>query len=54
MPREWTAHPIRLDTKRAGNQQAMDQFVSVNAGSLSPEAFFEPGNLQRVLGAPAV
>ncbi len=36
-----------------GNQDAMDQFVSVTAGSLSPEAFFEPGNLQRVLGAPA-
>jgi 2-polyprenyl-6-methoxyphenol hydroxylase-like FAD-dependent oxidoreductase len=37
----------------AGNQTAMDQFVSVTAGSVSPEAFFEPDNLQRVLGAPA-
>ena len=38
----------------AGNQTAMDQFVSVTAGSLSPEVFFEPGNLQRLLGSPAV
>lgn len=28
-----------------GNQEAMDQFVSVNAGTLSPEAFFSPENI---------
>lgn len=28
-----------------GNQAAMDQFVSVNAGTLSPEVFFSPENI---------
>ncbi len=37
----------------AGNQPAMDQFVSVTAGGLSPEAFFASDNLARLLGATA-
>ena len=32
-----------------GNQPAMDQFASVNAGTLSPEEFFSPGNLGALL-----
>jgi 2-polyprenyl-6-methoxyphenol hydroxylase-like FAD-dependent oxidoreductase len=30
-----------------GNQTAMDDFVSVNAGTLSPEAFFSPEGISR-------
>jgi len=30
-----------------GNQAAMDDFVSVNAGTLSPEAFFSPERISR-------
>jgi flavin-dependent dehydrogenase len=37
----------------AGNQEAMDGFVSVIAGTLSPPAFFDPANLARFLPAPA-
>jgi len=39
----------QLFAAMAGQQDAMDQFVSVNAGSLSPEVFFEPANLERIL-----
>ena len=35
-----------------GNQPAMDAFVSVNAGTMSPVEFFDPDNLGRLL-APA-
>jgi 2-polyprenyl-6-methoxyphenol hydroxylase-like FAD-dependent oxidoreductase len=34
-----------------GNQDAMDQFVSVAAGSLSPADFFAPGNVARIMAA---
>ncbi|HEU5004337.1 MAG TPA: NAD(P)/FAD-dependent oxidoreductase [Actinomycetota bacterium] len=37
----------------AGNQAAMDAFASVVAGTLSASEFFDPANLERVLGAPA-
>ena len=43
----------QLFAAMAGNQEAMDQFVSVTAGSLSPAAFFEPANLARLLSATA-
>jgi flavin-dependent dehydrogenase len=33
----------------AGNQPAMDAFVSVTAGTLSPGDFFDPANLQALL-----
>ena len=33
----------------AGNQPAMDAFVSVNAGTMSPPEFFDPEHLDRVL-----
>ncbi len=33
----------------AGNQPAMDAFVSVNAGTMSPHDFFDPAHLDRVL-----
>ena len=33
----------------AGNQAAMDAFVSINAGTVSPAEFFDPANLGRLL-----
>jgi 2-polyprenyl-6-methoxyphenol hydroxylase-like FAD-dependent oxidoreductase len=35
----------------AGNQAAMDDFVSINAGTVSPAEFFDHANLDRLLGA---
>jgi 2-polyprenyl-6-methoxyphenol hydroxylase-like FAD-dependent oxidoreductase len=35
----------------AGNQAAMDAFISVNAGTMSPVEFFDPNHLARVLQA---
>jgi flavin-dependent dehydrogenase len=35
----------------AGNQEAMDDFVSVGAGTLSPAMFFDPENVGRIMGA---
>jgi hypothetical protein len=32
-----------------GNQRAMDAFVSVVAGSLSPVDFFDPANLEAIM-----
>jgi flavin-dependent dehydrogenase len=37
----------------AGNQEAMDAFVSVMAGALSPADFFDPARLASMMGAPA-
>jgi 2-polyprenyl-6-methoxyphenol hydroxylase-like FAD-dependent oxidoreductase len=38
----------------AGNQQAMDGFAQMNAGTISPAAFFAPENVQAILtGAQA-
>jgi len=37
-----------------GNQAAMDDFVSVNAGTLSPEVFFSPEHIARTFQAAAV
>jgi 2-polyprenyl-6-methoxyphenol hydroxylase-like FAD-dependent oxidoreductase len=37
----------------AGNQPAMDAFVSVNAGTMSPVEFFAPDHLDRLLSADA-
>ena len=34
-----------------GNQDAMDAFVSVTAGSVSPVEFFDPDNVGRIFGA---
>ena len=36
-----------------GNQEAMDDFVSVNAATLSPAEFFAPDNIGRIMGAAA-
>jgi flavin-dependent dehydrogenase len=36
----------------AGNQPAMDDFVSLNAGTVSPAEFFDPANIARLTGAP--
>lgn len=41
----------RLFAAMAGDPEAMDGFVSVVAGTRSPEEFFAPGNLGRLLGA---
>ena len=35
------------------SQAAMDGFVSVTTGSLSPAAFFDPGNLETIFAAAA-
>jgi len=35
------------------SQDAMDQFVSVVAGSLSPAEFFAPDNIGRIMSAVA-
>jgi flavin-dependent dehydrogenase len=37
----------------AGNQAAMDAFVSVTAGTLAPNEFFDPAHLAELLGAAA-
>jgi 2-polyprenyl-6-methoxyphenol hydroxylase-like FAD-dependent oxidoreductase len=37
----------------AGNADAMNAFVSVIAGTLSPVAFFDPDNIARIMGAVA-
>jgi hypothetical protein len=37
-----------------GNQAAMDDFVSVNAGTLSPEVFFSPEYIVRTFQAATV
>ena len=36
-----------------GNQPAMDAFVSVTGGSLSPTDFFDPGNIAKLVDTPA-
>ena len=36
-----------------GNSSAMDDFVSVTAGSVSPLEFFDPGNIGRIVEAAA-
>jgi flavin-dependent dehydrogenase len=35
-----------------GNRAATDDFVSVNAGTLSPTAFLDPQNVARIMGGP--
>jgi hypothetical protein len=34
-----------------GNQKAMDGFVQVNAGTISPTAFFSPENIGAIMAA---
>jgi hypothetical protein len=34
-----------------GNQQAMDQFCRMNAGTMSPAEFFAPDNVARIFEA---
>jgi hypothetical protein len=34
-----------------GNREAMDGFVKVMAGVISPAEFFSPDNIERILGA---
>ena len=34
-----------------GNQEAMDAFVSLTAGTVSPVAFFDPENIGRIFSA---
>jgi hypothetical protein len=36
-----------------GNQEAMDDFVSVMAGTLAPPAFFAPDNVGRIMALAA-
>jgi hypothetical protein len=36
-----------------GNQKAMDGFVQVNAGSISPPEFFSPANIGAIMAAAA-
>ena len=44
---------VVLFTALAGNQAAMDAFARVNAGVDSPEAFFAPDNLGRLMAGAA-
>ena len=37
-----------------GNQEAMDAFVSITAGTVSPVEFFDPDNIGRLMGAVQV
>jgi hypothetical protein len=37
-----------------GNQTAMDGFVQMNAGTISPAAFFSPQNIGAIMGAGGV
>ena len=39
----------RLIEAMPGNQRAMNDFVRVNAGTLSPAAFFAPENVNAIL-----
>jgi hypothetical protein len=34
-----------------GHRQAMDAFVRMNAGTISPAEFFAPGNVEALLAA---
>jgi hypothetical protein len=34
-----------------GNREAMDAFVSVIAGTVSPVEFFDPGHISRIMAA---
>jgi hypothetical protein len=34
-----------------GNRDAMDDFASVTAGTVSPVEFFDPGNIGRIMSA---
>lgn len=45
------AELVQLLGAVAGNSAAMDQFCRVNAGVTSPNEFFAPGNVQRILAA---
>jgi 2-polyprenyl-6-methoxyphenol hydroxylase-like FAD-dependent oxidoreductase len=36
-----------------GNQEAMDDFISMQVGTLSPADFFDPANLGRLMAQPA-
>ena len=36
-----------------GNQEAMDAFVSITAGTVSPAEFFDPAHIGRIMGAVA-
>ena len=36
-----------------GNQEAMDAFVSITAGTVSPVEFFDPDHISRIMGAAA-
>ena len=37
-----------------GNRKAMDSFVRMNAGGLSPASFFAPENVGAIMGAAQV
>lgn len=43
----------RLLAAVAQSQQDMDAFVSVTAGTVSPDGFFDPGNVARIMAATA-
>ena len=38
----------------SGNQQAMDSFAGITAGTVSPIEFFDPDHIGRIIGAAAV
>jgi hypothetical protein len=40
---------LQLFATIAGNQPAMNQFVQMNAGTISPAAFFAPENIAAMM-----
>jgi hypothetical protein len=36
-----------------GNQDAMDAFAGITAGTVSPVEFFDPANIGRIMGSAA-
>jgi 2-polyprenyl-6-methoxyphenol hydroxylase-like FAD-dependent oxidoreductase len=43
----------RLLSAVSGNRKAMEDFVQMNAGTLSPSLFFAPSNIDAIMGATA-
>ena len=42
----------QLFAAMSGNQKAMDSFVQMNAGTISPAQFFSPENIGAIVGRP--
>ncbi len=47
------AHMQQLFRCISGNQDAMNGFVKMNAGTISPADFFAPANVERIMASRA-